>query len=135
MGLLDLVWLVLRRILLCGKSLMFDNFPSITLTEIRRYIGTFLSWQQNNVVGDAKRSVSSAILVSASGISGIYSSLTFRQQDAPNYVPGIIAVIATFAVSLVLAILTLLLMRRQNRLVEQGKKVLIADIPNFRYTL
>ncbi|RDI78375.1 hypothetical protein Vi05172_g11588 [Venturia inaequalis] len=113
-----------------------------------RYIGTFLgtigsngltstilSWLQNNVVGDARRSVSSAILVSASGISGIYSSLTFRQQDAPNYVPGIIAVIVPFAVSLVLAIMTSLLLRRQNRLADRGRKVLVADIPDFRYTL
>lgn len=145
---LDLVWLVLRKILLYGKCLMFESFSSSRLTATHRYIGTFLgtsgsngvistilSWQQNNVIGDAKRSVSSAILVSASGISGIYSSLTFRQQDIPNYVPGIIAVIASFAVWLVLAILTSLLMSRQNRLADQSKKVLIEDIPSFRYTL
>jgi FtsH-binding integral membrane protein len=84
---------------------------------------------------DAKRSVASAILVSASGVSGIYSSLTFRQQDAPNYVPGIIAVIAPFVVSFVLAVSTSLMMRRQNRLTDQGKKVLVKEVPGFRYTL
>jgi cyanate permease len=58
-----------------------------------RYIGTFLgeagvnglvvtslAWQANNVRGDAKRSVASAIQIMVSGIGGIYSSLVFRQQ-------------------------------------------------------
>lgn len=58
-----------------------------------RYVGTFLgvsganglvvttlAWQQNNIVGDAKRAVATAILISVSGVGGIYSSLVFRQQ-------------------------------------------------------
>ncbi|OQU98288.1 hypothetical protein CLAIMM_04094 isoform 1 [Cladophialophora immunda] len=58
-----------------------------------RYIGTFmgvcganglvvttLAWQQNNIVGDSKRAVGTAILISVSGVGGIYSSLVFRQQ-------------------------------------------------------
>jgi cyanate permease len=58
-----------------------------------RYIGVFLgvagvnglvvtclAWQANNVRGDAKRSVATAIQIMCSGIGGIYSSLVFRQQ-------------------------------------------------------
>lgn len=58
-----------------------------------RYVGTFLgeagvnglvvtclAWQANNIRGDAKRSVASAIQIMISGIGGIYSSLVFRQQ-------------------------------------------------------
>jgi hypothetical protein len=58
-----------------------------------RYAGSFLassgsnalivtagSWQQNNIRGDAKRSVLSAIQVMSSAIGGIYSALVFRQQ-------------------------------------------------------
>lgn len=58
-----------------------------------RYIGTFLgeagvnglvvtclAWQANNIRGDAKRSVATAIQIMVSGIGGIYSSLVFRQQ-------------------------------------------------------
>ncbi|KAH6681910.1 major facilitator superfamily domain-containing protein [Halenospora varia] len=72
-----------------------------------RYVGTFLgeagvngmvattlAWQSNSVYGDAKRLIASAIMISASAVGGICSSPVFRQQDAPNYVPGIIAVIA-----------------------------------------
>lgn len=58
-----------------------------------RYIGTFLgqagvnglvvtclAWQANNIRGDAKRSVATAIQIMISGVGGIYSSLVFRQQ-------------------------------------------------------
>lgn len=58
-----------------------------------RYAGTFLgvaganglvvttmAWQANNIVGDARRAVATAILISCSGIGGIYSSMVFRKQ-------------------------------------------------------
>lgn len=58
-----------------------------------RYIGTFLgvaganglvvttlAWQANNIVGDSRRAVSTAILISMSGVGGIYSSLVFRKS-------------------------------------------------------
>jgi MFS family permease len=58
-----------------------------------RYAGSFLAssgsnalivtagaWQQNNIRGDAKRSVLAAIQVMSAAIGGIYSALVFRQQ-------------------------------------------------------
>ena len=58
-----------------------------------RYIGSFLgqcgtnglivtglAWGQNNVRGDARRSVVTAIFVMLAGVGGIYSALVFRQQ-------------------------------------------------------
>lgn len=58
-----------------------------------RYVGAFLgqaasntlvvtgvAWGQNNVRGDAKRAVATAIQVTVSAIGGIYSSTVFRQQ-------------------------------------------------------
>lgn len=57
-----------------------------------RYVGTFLgaassnslivsglAWGQNNVRGDARRSVVTAIFVMLAGVGGIYSALVFRQ--------------------------------------------------------
>jgi len=44
------------------------------------FVLTSLAWQANNIRGDAKRSVSTAIIVGMSGVGGIYSSLVFRQQ-------------------------------------------------------
>ena len=61
-----------------------------------RYVGTFLgvaganglvvttlAWQANNIVGDARRAVSTGILISMSGVGGIYSSMVFRKF--PNF--------------------------------------------------
>jgi hypothetical protein len=60
---------------------------------VPRYIGTFLgyagnlsmvvtsmSWMANNLRGDGKRAVATAVMISVSGVGGIYSSLVFRQQ-------------------------------------------------------
>lgn len=57
-----------------------------------RYVGTFLgvaaangfvvttlAWQANNIVGDAKRAISTALLISLSGVGGIYASMVFRE--------------------------------------------------------
>lgn len=60
---------------------------------VPRYIGTFLgyagavglvvtsmSWMANNLRGDGKRAIATAVMISISGVGGIYSSLVFRQQ-------------------------------------------------------
>ncbi|KAH6693449.1 major facilitator superfamily domain-containing protein [Plectosphaerella plurivora] len=112
-----------------------------------RYIGTFLgvaganglvvttlAWQANNIVGDARRAVSTAILISCSGIGGIYSSMVFRQQDAPNYIPGLTAVMAINVAAVVAALLTMFLLRRSNRKADQGG-YLCEGREGFRYTL
>ena len=45
-------------------------------------------------VGQSKRSTSAAMMIAGGGIGGIIASLVFRQQDAPQYKPGLIVVIA-----------------------------------------
>lgn len=67
-----------------------------------RYVGAFpgecgtnglivtgLAWGQNNVRGDAKRSIATVIQVVMAAVGGIYSALVFRQQVSsnPQYVP------------------------------------------------
>ncbi|KAI8653715.1 MFS domain-containing protein [Fusarium sp. Ph1] len=112
-----------------------------------RYIGTFLgvaganglvvttlAWQANNIVGDSRRAVSTAILISMSGVGGIYSSMVFRQQDAPNYLPGIIAVMAINIAAVLTAVVTMVLLRRQNQRADKGEG-LCEDREGFRYTL
>jgi hypothetical protein len=131
-----------------------------------RYIGTFLgvaaangfvvtnlAWQANNIVGDAKRAISTALMISLSGIGGIYSSMVFRksplivklrflaltrlftgQQDAPNYFPGIIAVIAIYSAAVVTAIGTMLALRWENKRADEGK-TLCEGREGFRYTI
>ncbi|KAL2674277.1 hypothetical protein Neosp_012728 [[Neocosmospora] mangrovei] len=112
-----------------------------------RYIGTFmgvaganglvvttLAWQANNIVGDSRRAVSTAILISMSGVGGIYSSMVFRQQDAPNYLPGIIAVMAINIAAVVTAVVSMILLRWENQRADKGE-ALCEDREGFRYTL
>lgn len=71
---------------LCMTGFLKDPTP--------RYIGTFLgvaaangfvvttlAWQANNLIGDAKRAISTALMISASGLGGIYSSMVFRKPS------------------------------------------------------
>ncbi|KAL8860790.1 MAG: hypothetical protein Q9178_002820 [Gyalolechia marmorata] len=57
-------------------------------------IPTALAYQANNVRGQWKRALTSALFVACGGIGGISGGTIFRSQDAPRYVPGISAAIA-----------------------------------------
>ncbi|OTB01914.1 hypothetical protein M426DRAFT_74946 [Hypoxylon sp. CI-4A] len=111
------------------------------------YIGTFLgeagvnglvvttlAWQANNLRGDARRACGTAVMIAISGLGGIYSSLVFRQQDAPEYVPGIIAVMAICVAAVIAACISILLLKWENKQIDEGKKI-IDGYPNFRYTI
>ncbi len=56
-------------------------------------IPTALAYQANNVRGQWKRALCSAMFVAFGGIGGISGGTIFRAQDAPRYVPGISAAI------------------------------------------
>lgn len=56
------------------------------------------------------------------------------QQDAPNYLPGIIAVMAINVAAVVVAALTMLVLRHNNKLADEGK-YLCEGREGFRYTL
>lgn len=57
-----------------GVSGANSNVPSI------------LSYMHNNIVGQMKRSVASALLIGGGACGGIAAANIFRQQDAPEYV-------------------------------------------------
>ncbi|KAF2161167.1 hypothetical protein M409DRAFT_59424 [Zasmidium cellare ATCC 36951] len=58
-------------------------------------VPTILSYMHNNIVGQMKRSVASALIIGGGAIGGIIASNIFRQQDAPRYTPAMATVIAT----------------------------------------
>ncbi|KXJ86929.1 major facilitator superfamily domain-containing protein [Microdochium bolleyi] len=112
-----------------------------------RYIGTFLgeagvnglvvttlAWQSNNLRGDAKRATATAVMITLSGVGGIYSSLVFRQQDAPNYLPGIMAVMAICIAAVVTASVSILVLRWENKQADEGKRV-IDGMEGYRWTI
>ncbi|KAL8694366.1 MAG: hypothetical protein Q9224_003582, partial [Gallowayella concinna] len=57
-------------------------------------IPTALAYQANNVRGQWKRALCSAMFVACGGIGGISGGTIFRAQDKPKYIPGISAAIA-----------------------------------------
>lgn len=97
-------------------------------------IPCILTWQANNIRGQWKRALSSAILVSCGGIGGIIGSLVFRSQDKPSYHPGIIAaMVASGLILLMVAALDFKFIRANKRAEMGGKP--IEGLVGFKYTL
>ena len=112
-----------------------------------RYIGAFFgictvqanipgifSYQHNNIVGQTKRALATAILVGGGGCGGIVASNVFRQQDAPQYTPGLIASIVAQGITVLLVTKNFWIFTRQNKKADRGK-VVIEGTEGFRYTL
>jgi len=72
-------------------------------------------------------------MIAGGGIGGIISSLVFRQQDAPQYKPGLIVVVALQALTIVLVGKNLWYFSVQNRRADEGRLV-IEGQEGFRYT-
>lgn len=67
-------------------------------------------------------------------VSNDFSNFEAGQQDAPNYLPGIIAVMAINIAAVVTAVVTMVLLRWQNQQADKGE-ALCEDRDGFRYTL
>ncbi|CAF9932168.1 MAG: hypothetical protein HETSPECPRED_008285 [Heterodermia speciosa] len=97
-------------------------------------IPTALAYQANNVRGQWKRALCSAMFVAFGGIGGISGGTIFRAQDAPRYLPGIGAAIACNA----LVILSVLALSGSfwlaNRKADRGE-IVIEGSRTFRYTI
>ncbi|KAI1822491.1 major facilitator superfamily MFS-1 [Xylaria intraflava] len=118
-----------------------------------RYFGAFLicagsnanlpsalALQGNNIRGQWKRALCSAMFVGLAGIGGIAGSLVFRSEDQKTgYKPGFYACIAAALLVLVLTALCDISYYRDNKAADRGEKNLECDEdeprPDFRYTL
>jgi hypothetical protein len=69
-------------------------------------VPSLLSYMHNNIIGQTKRSIASALLIGGGACGGVVTSNIFRQQDAPKYTPAMAVVIATQALR-ILRVLTL----------------------------
>ncbi|RJE23262.1 phthalate transporter [Aspergillus sclerotialis] len=119
----------------------FTSIPGV------QYFGVFLvtsgcnanvpavmSWQANNIVGHWTRTFCSAVLVAMGGLGGIIGALVFREQDAPKYLPGIYASIASNVLLIIVTIALTTYFFFINKKVRAGGKV-IRGIPGFTYTI
>lgn len=97
-------------------------------------VPTILSYMHNNIVGQMKRSVASALIIGGGAIGGIVASNIFRQQDAPRYTPAMYAVIATQVISILHVVKNFYVYSRKNRKADRGE-VLLEGQQGFRQTL
>ncbi|CAI7628248.1 unnamed protein product [Penicillium discolor] len=58
-------------------------------------IPSTLTYQANNIRGHWKRAFCSASIITLGGIGGVAGSVVFRTKDAPRYLPGVYACIAS----------------------------------------
>ncbi|PGH07061.1 hypothetical protein AJ80_08074 [Polytolypa hystricis UAMH7299] len=119
----------------------FHSSPAV------RYFGVFIgvagananvplvmAYQANNIRGQWKRAFCSATLTGFGGIGGIAGSLVFRTQDAPGYMPGLVATMACNGAIIVTCGVLTLYFRSQNKKADRGEKI-IGGMEDFRYTL
>ncbi|RDB25089.1 hypothetical protein Hypma_007609 [Hypsizygus marmoreus] len=113
-----------------------------------RYIGLFLSnagsagcipailaYTSNNITSHTKRAVSTAMVISFSGIGGIFATTVFRQADFPNYLPGIYATLACQVFMIILLAITTTYFWRQNQRTRAMTAPAIGGQSAFLYTL
>ena len=55
-------------------------------------------------------------------------------QDAPNYFPGIIAVMAICIAAVLAATVTILVLKKQNKEADEGKRI-IDGLEGYRWTI
>lgn len=105
----------------------------IATTACNANVPCVLTWQANNIRGQWKRALCSATLVGAGGIGGIIGSTVFREQDKPEYHPGILTcMIASGLIVLITLALDFKFWRANKRAAAGGKP--IEGLQGFFYT-
>jgi hypothetical protein len=97
-------------------------------------VPTILSYMHNNIVGQSKRSIASALIIGGGAIGGIIASNIFRQADAPEYTPAMIAAIMTQAITILHVGKNFVVYARANKKADKGIFV-VEGQQGFRYTL
>ncbi|KAI9373416.1 major facilitator superfamily domain-containing protein [Aspergillus egyptiacus] len=96
-------------------------------------IPAVLTYQSNNITGQWRRAFGSALIVAAGGVGGVIGGLVFRDQDAPEYRPGLWTCFIAAGITVVSVCFTTFTMARKNKKQRNGE--LIFDTPGFRFTL
>ncbi|PPQ93808.1 hypothetical protein CVT25_013517 [Psilocybe cyanescens] len=94
-----------------------------------------LAYSSNNITGHTKRSVSTAIIIAAGGVGGIFATMVYRQKDFPRYMPGMWATIACQFCMLLCLGITTATFRYRNKSYREGNRGPLEGMPGFYYTL
>jgi len=69
------------------------------------------------------------------GIGGIIGSLVFREQDSPQYKPGLYACITSQLIIIVIVLLMSVKFVRDNKKSERGELEIEGSEHGFKYTI
>ncbi|CAG8590725.1 7531_t:CDS:10 [Cetraspora pellucida] len=75
-----------------------------------------ITWLTNNLAGDLKRAVGSAIIIACGNVGGLVASQLYQPQDAPAYKFGNSIAISIVTVAIVISIIQGYLLDRANKL-------------------
>lgn len=99
-------------------------------------IPAVLAYQSNNIRYQSKRSVSTALQIGFGAIGGIIASTTFREVDAPKYLPGLWTTAGLQLLILAILCATSFFFWRANRQLMRGTlREPIEGLKGFKYTL
>lgn len=95
-----------------------DKAGKLVANYLTQVVGAFLpcaySFAGGNFAGHTKKVTMNAILLMSFCLGNIIGPLTFRQQDAPQYLPAKITILAVDSTTIVLTILLVLYYRWEN---------------------
>ncbi|RJE19347.1 Allantoate [Aspergillus sclerotialis] len=114
---------------------------------LTQVVGAFLpcvyAFAGGNVAGHTKKVTSNALLLMSFCVGNILGPLTFRDKDAPGYVPAKVTIVAVDSVAIVLTVLLLVYYlwenhKRNKNPVEHQENIEFADLTDmqnkeFRY--
>ncbi|KAF8622658.1 hypothetical protein AX15_006769 [Amanita polypyramis BW_CC] len=137
---------ILVQAVMCTVGVAITAFAKNHTT---RYFGTFvlnagnigtipgiIAYASNNVASQSKRTVQSAVTILFAGIGGVLASTTYRERDAPRYIPGLITTMACQGVLIMTLAATHFHFRHMNKLSKEGKlKGPLEGREGFYYTL
>ncbi|RIB08120.1 major facilitator superfamily domain-containing protein [Gigaspora rosea] len=78
-------------------------------------IPTMLAWLTNNLAGDSKRAVGTAMVIAWGNIGGVISAQIYRSSDAPAYKTGHSIALSLLVVAVIITIIQHYLLKRINK--------------------
>ncbi|KAL1918917.1 uncharacterized protein VTP21DRAFT_2298 [Calcarisporiella thermophila] len=141
---------VLGYVLLATLTSTAGLYTSLYIVALGFYpvIPVSISWLTNNIAGDTKRGVASAMMISfANLLGGLLGSQLYREQDKPRYVLGHAINAGFMSAVFLFSVVLYFVLRKMNENRERGNCVDISKLtreeiedlgdrhPNFRYML
>jgi hypothetical protein len=93
--------------------IVMGNFAAVTIS---------ITWLNNNIVGKARRGISTAILFALGNCGSVIGSNVYLSNEAPGYATGYGVSVSTLVLGIVAATYNLAYCRYENKQKELGKR-------------